>query len=578
MAKQKSAVEKSDPSRLVKGSAILLVLLTLYFVFWPQGPSEFLLWDDQNHLILNPFFKSLSLRSFVQIWSQSYDSLYIPLTYSLWLLPVSVARAMAGAGWAEQNVILPFQILNLLCHLVNGFLVYLLFLRIAKSSSGQTRAASFLGALIFLFHPVQVESVVWASGFKELIWVTFALLGLLQYLQERRTYGIFIILSYLCKPTAAVLPLILFTLGPWREGAAARDSNWSRLQALSPWFLLSVASLGLTKWQQADNVIQLAKSWPLRIHIALDAIGFYLEKLIWPISLAPDYGRSPHWVELQSPVFEALLGVFFLMAAVILFWRWKSQRPAIASALALGLVPILPVLGFAPFLFQNYSTVGDRYLYFPMIGFAWAVVQAVLAWPMVRWAVALLIPVLATFSQQQAMRWRTNKGLFEYTVQVNPQSFMAENNLGALANSAGHYQEGLAHFRRAADLNPRSPPAVKNIAANLVLLGQPDQALQYFSDFIQKYPGYYEVRADYGALLMTLGKSQQAVEQFQWAARAAPEDPTTQFNVGQALWVMGRKSEALTYLKAASELLPTDSFYAESWRKAEAEVHPAATR
>ena len=34
--------------------------------------------------------------------------------------------------------------------------------------------------------------------------------------------------------------------------------------------------------------------------VALDALGFYLIKVVFPIRLVPDYGRTPQWL-LEHP-------------------------------------------------------------------------------------------------------------------------------------------------------------------------------------------------------------------------------------------------------------------------------------
>ncbi|MBA7686547.1 hypothetical protein ES703_94997 [subsurface metagenome] len=108
-----------------------------------------------------------------------------------------------------------FHILNVLFHVLNGILIYLLMNALMKH-----RLASLLTALIFVSHPVQTESVTWISGRSNLMFLTFFLLSLLFYIGVHRTKGLkrvlYLLLSLisyaiglLSKEMAITLPVVL---------------------------------------------------------------------------------------------------------------------------------------------------------------------------------------------------------------------------------------------------------------------------------------------------------------------------------------------------------------------------------
>jgi len=68
--------------------------------------------------------------------------------------------------------------------------------------------------------------------------------------------------------------------------------------------------------------------------------------------------------------FLGILRLPLAVAALILLLRRRTMWAAVC---ALCVVPLLPVLGIVPFLYQRASTVADRYVYLSMLGVALAV-------------------------------------------------------------------------------------------------------------------------------------------------------------------------------------------------------------
>ncbi len=106
-------------------------------------------------------------------------------------------------------------------------------------------------------------------------------------------------------------------------------------------------------------------SLPDKSLVALDALGFYLCKLLWPMRLASDYGRTPELVVARGwNSLTWIVPIVLIAAAAVLFRR--SVKPLVASALFV--VALVPMLGLLPFDFQAYSTVADHYAYLALFG------------------------------------------------------------------------------------------------------------------------------------------------------------------------------------------------------------------
>lgn len=540
------------------GSVGFIILLAA-LVFRPWRPAEFLLWDDDLHVTGNPLLHPVNWKHFLEIWAHSYGSLYIPVTYSLWSGLVYLVQTFFGDGWAAENITWPFLTLNLVVHLINAVLVY----RFLQKSSASW-AWSALGAILFLFHPVQVEPVVTVTGLKELLWVTFALATLLSYLDGRpRAVLLFFALAILSKPTAAVLPFILLALDGVREKPALGSY---RFPVLSILFFESMLILGATKRFQADQFVTETRPIGARVFIAMDSIGFYFKKLLQPYPVILDYGRTPSWVLEHLPTRQILLFFAAVALAGFILWRYPSSRRRAILVLSVLVMPLLPVSGIVPFLQQNYSTVADHYLYFSVLGLG-----LIVGYGGPRWVFALLSALVALsigYSYHQSDVWTTNERLFSYILRKNPNSFMAENNLGIVSARKGDDAVALKHFERSYEINPRDASAAKNMGITLTKLGRIEEAAIHYRKLLDRDPGLVAIHIDYGYLLYNQNHFEEALAQFDSAIHLDSHNTTARLYAGITLCRLKRCREAVPHFEAIVASEPENRLYHDYLQKA----------
>ncbi|WP_413288855.1 tetratricopeptide repeat protein [Bdellovibrio sp. HCB337] len=530
-------------TNLFKGLALFLLAA---LVFLPLGAAEFLLWDDQIHLSQNPFFSPFSWQSLLDIWTTPYPvgpSLYIPVTYSFWGLLAPFSQNFTVA-W-------PFLLLNFAIHLVNAALVYRLLNRLVPSLE---KNALLFGVLIFVFHPLQVESVVWMSGFKDMVWVTFALLTLLAYLRKNLalTYT-GLILAILCKPIAVVIPLMILGLEFFM---APEKKTRQRLLYLGSLFAVALPFMFLTKILQPDVLVRNIPALWERPVVALDALGFYLKKVFLPVGFGPDYGRRPDLVLEHFPTYELVLPVLFVG---ILAW-FSKVAPELKKTFWLAglflLVPLLPVLGFVPFQFQNFSTVADRYFYFSMVGIGLLAAVAYTKLPRAKWVLVALLPVFMGLSHFFSQYWRTNQELFTHALVINPDSKSAGNNLGIILSQKNQLKEALPYFQHVYEVYPDNFAAANNIGIIYLRLGEIDKAISHYVNNLKVFPTNTDARISYGELLMQMNKDEEALAQLRQATEQTPSNAYGWYMYSQILWKTGQREESLQHLKKAIEIEP----------------------
>ncbi|MBN1670935.1 MAG: tetratricopeptide repeat protein [Kiritimatiellae bacterium] len=606
--------------RCVAGLSLALVSLAL---FSPVLRNDYA-WDDNVNITKNPHLNPLTPASAAGFWRKGYEHLYVPLTYTLWALLAWLGRL----GQTPDSLPRPgvFHAANLVLHALVAMVVFDL-LRLILAAGARDRAAgngtatvrrpfdkaafttaAFAGALLFALHPTQAEPVAWISGAKDLLCGLMAFTALHQYLlwdasdnasdMPTRARGLaryflalaLFVLALAAKPTAVVLPLMAFVLDrtvlrrPWRRSALA----------LLPWLAVSAVWAWYTRGLQPDVERAYVTSLWARPVVALDALAFYLYKLVLPVRLGLDYGRSPQFVLAQP-----WLALTWIVPAGLAALLWTRRAdPLLRAAAALFLLGLLPVLGLVPFGFQDNSTVADRYLYLAMLGpgVAAAVFVARAATRRHALICALVLTLFAVRSVRQTLHWRGNERVFTHALELNPRSALAHYNLGVILSRAGRHAAAATHYsralairnedpargadpaalrnlgvtllhlgdlagaearcREAVELDPDSADGHNNLGAVCLRKGEPAQALSHYSRALRLRPDYPETHCNMGAAFKELGNTAAALHHYREALRINPVYADAHNGLGVALAEAGRRTEAMAQFSAALEAEP----------------------
>lgn len=561
--------------------AVWLVLVgATLLALWPVCPHEFTTWDDMSNVAKNPYLNPVTGEGVAHFWTTPHMYLYIPVTYTVWGMLAAIGRMDAPTAqgiWLDASV---FHTANLVVHVLAVLFAYLLLLALTRR-----RWPACAGALLFALHPVQVESVAWVAGMKDVLCGALSLLALWQYVRfaqigaERGEapaqpsqwfrYGVAalaFVLAMLAKPSAMTLPLIaaaidwLIIRRPWRRIGAA----------LLPWLALA-ACCGYVAHlvQPVPDAPDGGRVWA-RPLLAGAALAFYLYKLVAPIWLAVQYHYSPQvllagrwiWVAWTIPAAVAI-------AVIVLGRRYRW----LAAGAAILVLATLPVLGLVPFQFERFSLTADHYLYFAMIGPAILLAFALAAVP-ARWARAA-VPVcvvafvlLGTRSLLQARTWQDSRTLFEHELVVNPYSEVALNNLALIALSDGDAQRADSLARRSIEAQPNQGEAYNTLAIALLHKNRRDEAMASYRAAIQHDPNQVAALSSLAGMLAQssqqpgLAPDRRAAllaEAEQLCRRAIDVDPTlvgAHLNLAQILATEGRGTEAIPEAQAAVQLNP----------------------
>ena len=229
------------------------ILLASALVYLPGlwGPFTF---DDHPNLLTNPFIQLKSLD-----WSSLRDAA-ISNQSGLLRRPIASLSFALNFYFADGFVPFHFKLTNLLIHVLNGVLVFLLSQRICQRLRGPSLAGAsgsptdllpFVVTAFWLLHPLQLTSVLYVVQRMNSLSAFFTLAGLLIFMQGRarleqgRSGGLPLMfigvvagvgLGVLCKENAALLPVYAFilelscfrasSLGPAHRRQVTSEESW----------------------------------------------------------------------------------------------------------------------------------------------------------------------------------------------------------------------------------------------------------------------------------------------------------------------------------------------------------------
>jgi tetratricopeptide (TPR) repeat protein len=536
------------PERWRDVAAALAIFLLGLVVFGGAVRADFTFWDDDIYVTRNPLIEELSLASIGRVFTSFSNCNYHPLTYVTYM----VENATVGRSpWL-------YHLDNVLLHGAAAVLAYFLGRRWLAS-----RGAAWLAALLFLVHPLRVESVAWVSERKDLLCAVFYLAALLVHPDPapegrrrlRLAAALLLFLAALLSKVMAVsLPAVL-VVRHW----ARREPLRPRLLELAPFIALTglFAVLGILA-QAADGAVTELHGGNVPRHLLSlpKALAFYSGKLLWPLRLSPRYFLPPAGGILEPGV---LAGLALAAGAIATVFLARSGRPGVAFGLGFFLVTWAPVSGLVP----SSTLVADRYLYLPALGLFWALAGFLAgearnacgrrALPAALGLLALgasLVP-LAWLAAARVEVWRDGETLWRDALLENPRNAFAHNQLALSCAVSGRFEEALEHNIRAVELGLDEPKYLFNICRAQRGLGEGEKELANAREIVKGAPDFLPAWLVVARHLCGQGRFEECERLLERLERQWGGDPGLLAARGDLEGARGRTGEALAlYLRA----------------------------
>jgi len=465
--------------------ALAIALLTLA-AHLPGLRHQFVLWDDTTHITQNPVIRALTWANITAMFTQPIAKLYCPLT---WL-----SFAVDHQIWGQNPF--GYHLTNILLHVANTVLVFLLIGQIGKSAPP---LAPFFTALLFGIHPLRVESVAWATERKDVLFVFFYLLALLVYLRRDKLWLCFLLFvaATLAKSAAVTFPVVALLLDRFlvtnggasvpASGAPAPASGGRSahpLRSLLPFFAVSILIGTVTVWAQASGIgetVAGAEAIPLFLRPAL--VGycalFYLGKFLWPLNLSAIYPSFDelHWYPILS-------GLGFLAVTAGAWWL-RRRAPVVLAGWLFYLVTLAPTIGLMP---VGIHVVADRYSYLPLLGLCFVTGYAASHHRVAAVVLSIIVAGLMTLTVLRTRVWANTETLFLSVLDDNPRSLPALINLTKWHTDLDEFDRAIEYGERALAIAPHGEPGRRNLAAALKQAGRLEEAVRVWPQIVASPP------------------------------------------------------------------------------------------
>jgi len=567
------------PQRCASWLVPVLIALVTFAAFLPTLQNQFVTWDDGKNFLENAHYRGLGWTHIRWMWTTHLGH-YIPLTW--------MTLGLDYLLWGMNPF--GYHLTSLLLHAANAVVFFFVVHRIltlalpSPSERGHALAvAAGFAALVFAIHPLRVESVAWVTERRDVLSGLFYLSAILMYLRacERgargrgwywAAVGLFAG-ALLSKSMVVNLPFVLLILDVYPLRRLGGFVGWWSEPARRiyiekiPFVLLAAAASAIAVMAQssvhaAASLAQL--SVPGRLAVAAYGLGFYPRKMVVPVNLSPLY-ELPRTVDPMAPPFILSYALVLAIMAIVLALR--RRVPGLPAAWVAYVVVLLPVLGF----FQSGPQIAaDRYTYLAGLGGAILAGAGLLScWRTSRTSktgtpttlpiagVATCVVVgLGALTWNQAQVWHDSEKLWTHALARNPQSSIAENNLGVVRADQSKLAEAIEHYQRALQMRPDYADAYFNLGNALLQQGKLAEASDHYRQALAIKRDHARAHNNWGVVLARQGKLAEAGDHFQAALHIGPDNADAHTNLGNALFQQGKLAEASDHFRQALRLKP----------------------
>ncbi len=559
-------------NNLMKFVGFSLVIFMITFVLYlPSFNNEFVNWDDQVYVEEQPLVLQ---KQYAQLWKSPVSLNYHPMTM--------MSLAVQTPTDAKKVKAAPFIKLNVALHIVNSVLVFGFILLI----TGYQWWVAFFTALVFAIHPMHVESVVWISERKDVLYTMFLLLSCItywHYLNDKLTKwlllaGLFFVCSVLSKAMAVIIPLIWIILDYWKDRSLTEQKMWLEkipFLAISIFFGMMAISVQsgsdfggiLTLTGEKVNALAAPDTFTLLERFQFASYGFvqYLYKFFYPMEIGAFY-PYPEGNKLNG--FESVLYPLssLVMIGIGIYLYKKSKT--FSFGIGFYLITVALVLQF---LSVGTAILADRYTYVPYIGVGFAIfyfVQEVFQKKSKNGLYffvglsSLFSIFLALKTSTQVKVWKNSETLWSQVLEYYPKEDLALANRGNHRGKTGNIEGAIADFEKAIADGCLRADVYEGLGNSYGTMSnqKPDQKEALLAKAIAMYQKALELEPQKGNIHFNLGISQlqtnpaQSVNAFKEALRMMPYKEMEILPVlGLSLLNAGKYQDAIQTITQAIE-------------------------
>jgi protein O-mannosyl-transferase len=564
-------------------SIAFLCLVTL-FLYYPTLNYPFH-YDDYHNIVENPHIKNIEdiplflegLKDYSR-WFRALPSLTLALNYHLHRLEV-----------------FGYHLINLLLHLASGILVYfisrhLLDLAIDRRekdtaagtlSRNRVPLLSLFAALVFIVHPVQINTVTYIVQRNEGMCAFFFLLSFFLFIKGTKATGPFRFFYYagviittigaiFSKEVGFTLPVII-VLYDLVFVCKNRADILKRLRiyglpilliVLYVLFLLHGGVLRLLMkghetwfWSPFENLLTQA-----------NVIIQYIKLLFipWPGWMNIDHDFRVSRSLFEFPTILSVLAILCLFFIAIFLIR---RRRVISFSIFWFFIILAPTSSLIPI----WDIMVEYRLYLPMVAYGLILALGIdylyrlllqnvyhrLSQAVAIGVMVLFVSVYAFFAVQRQQVFRDSITLWEDAVRKSPNKTRTYINLGVMLHKSHRLEEARRIMEQTLGKRPKDNPLVHyNLGVVYSDLGRYEKAIIHLGEYLKVNPKDAQANNEMGAVYLRKGLLEESGSYFKRALEIRSTFAPAHAGLGDVFLKEGMIDEAISEYKKAIHLDP----------------------
>ena len=563
----------------------LFLVVIILAAYWQLPSHEFLSFDDNEYITQNTHVhEGITWKNIAWTFRSTDFGYWHPLTWMSHMLTFQLFGSKFGMH----------HLTNLFFHIANTLLLFL----VLKRMTGALWQSAFVAAM-FALHPLNVESVAWASERKNVLSTFFWMLTMLTYVCYAERPGFYrylltlfvFVLGLMAKPVLVTLPFVLLLLDYWplcrfnlarlrsdnQETHTTKITGFQRSPVLRlvlekiPFLSLSAVCIYLSSLSIQRFGIAISTAWvPMKLRIANALVSYvsYIKKMVWPHNLAVFY-PYPQTLPLWQTVGAGLL----LLCISFLVLRAVRSKPYLAVGWLWYMGTLVPAIGLVQA--GLWPAMADRFAYVPLIGLficiAWSIPDFVGRWHYRKAGIAVIVatlfPFLMATTGLQLRHWQNGVTLFTHNLNVTHNNSLAHYELGNALKQKGKFEKAMFHYSKALKINPNYAEAHNNLGYILARQKHYNEAIDHYFEALRIKPGYTEAHNNLGTALLHQGNEKEAIVHYYEALKNNPNYAGAYYNLGKVFANHLNIEKAILLYRKALKLNPemTQALYNLSW-------------
>ncbi len=544
--------------RTPKGAILLLCMLIgviTFVTFLPALEGGFTNWDDDTQIVDNAVIRHCTIHNLVQVATSGTG----------YVQPLTMITFMAEYRFFGLNPHV-FHFTSVLFHCLNALLVFWLITILSRRIF-----IGLLVSLLFALSPLRVESVAWATEWKDILSSFFFLLSLIFYVnyhpEDRRRWYLgsiaALVLSLSCKPMAVSQPLVLLLIDYLHRTKISRNLALEKIPFFAIAFAAAVLAI-ITQRQSGAIAGNPYLSFVQRACLPFYGMLFYPLKTLVPLHLSALYPIPVHPDRLF--LLQLYLAPFIAAGFLAAVFRKRKSRTLVFGTLfyLVTLLPVMQIVLIGDFL------VADRYSYLPMTGLCYLFAAGALyvieekrhahkkAGVALKACLMVLLAAYAFASFQRCRIWNDSLTLWNDVIARHPGA-IAYINRGCACAAASDYGRALDDFTLALRLDPGYAPGYYNRGLVYSSLGDTGRALEDYSRAIVLDPGMAKAYNDRGLIFAEGHDLDRAAGDYHQAIMHDPAAGEPHYNLGIIYSARHEYDSALAEYSRALTLNPAIS-------------------